>query len=567
MTLSIFGVQTLPSRLHLAISPTKQVQCLEKPLESSKSSSSSIAHDSYDSTLAVQGHPLSTWRLLFAHIGAAMTLFLATTDSTIVSTSLPTITNDLRASQSQYTWVGVAYMLTQTACQPLYGRISDLVGRKNLLYSSMIIFATGSLLCGVAKSILWLIIARGVAGLGGGGIVSSVWVITSEIVEPQNRAKWSQALSVTWSCSAIAGPLLGGFFSSSSSTISWRWAFYLNLPVCLVAFVILSMSLRHVPLGRADDASWRSFGQRFDFIGLLLFMAGTSSVVVGFSFAETNGWTSVSTLLLITLGPAVLIAGGLYEVFTTRDALFPATIFRQFSIIAILVVTFLHNFAFTAGTFYLALYYQLVNGATPLQAGVQMLPYSLGSSLASVPAAWFIGFCQKRTKDTSGQKWITCGGLIISTLGFGLMNLLHERSSHVSQAVYPLISGVGLGMLFHAPYQIFTRALKPSELATGTSAFFLVRFTGATVGLAVAGNIFYGHLSHGISSNYVSSSTIDWKPSSSAEPLRSEVLHGVSLAIQAIWTLSVFLKRVPVEEAVDLAYDLDKSSTDSTPVN
>lgn len=519
--------------------------------------------DSRDEIQKPPKHSLS--RLLFVHIGAAMTLFLATTDSTIVSTSLPTIVSELGASQSQYTWVGVAYMLTQTAAQPLYGRLSDLVGRKNVLYVSMMIFALGSLLCGAAKSIMSLIIFRGLAGLGGGGIVSSVWVITSEIVEPHKRAKWSQALSITWSCSAVAGPILGGLFSTGfSTTINWRWAFYMNLPVCLFAFLLLSVSLRDVTLGHDKHASWKKFTGKFDFIGLVLFMLGTSFLVIGFSFAMSHGWTSPSTLLLVTLGPVILACGGFYEVHTTREALFPPAAFKSLTVVIILTVTFLHNFAFTAGTFYLALYFQAVNGMTPLQAGVQMLPYSLGSSLASMPAAWFIEFCQKRKHDTVGQKWIIVVGLLISTIGFGLLITLKDAPSHFEQICFPLIAGIGIGFLFHAPYQVFAKALHPSELATGTSAFFLVRFTGATIGLAVAGMVFDRRLSHALPIGYQiqGSSSINWRLLSLIEPLslRYEVLGAVALAIQSIWivctpllglamVISLFVKCFSVETA------------------
>lgn len=146
---------------------------------------------------------------------------------------------------------------------------------------------------------------------------------------------------------------------------------------------------------------------------------------------------------------------------------------------------------------------QAANGSTPLESGLKVLPYSLGSSLASMPVAWFIGFWQRRTQDTTGQNLMISIGLLISTFGFGkqdpschlpripirptfslgMLTLLNESASVVSQIIFPLIAGVGLGMLFHAPYQVFTRTLKPQELATGTSAFFLVRFTGATIGL------------------------------------------------------------------------------------
>ncbi|KAI6031973.1 amino acid permease ScVBA-like protein [Pisolithus microcarpus] len=482
---------------------------------------------------------------------AAMALFLATTDATIVSTSLPTIASELAASQSQYTWVGAAYMLTQTAFQPLYGKLSDLVGRKNILYGSMLIFSIGSLLCGAAQSIEGLVLARALAGIGGGGIVSSVWVLTSEIVEPRSRAKWSLALSVTWSCSAIAGPLLGGLFTGASTTFNWRWAFYLNLPVCLVALVLIALSLRNIRFGRAKSASWHALAQHFDFVGLFLFMVGTGCLVVGFSFAMDVGWNSPSTLSFVIPGPLVLVMGGFYEVHTKRDALFPPSAFKDSTVVIILVITFLHNFAFNAGTFYLALYFQAnsrpytsrikaVNGLTPLNAGIHMLPYSLGSSLASMPAAWLIGYFQKKTGDTSGQKWIITMGLLISTVGFGLLTLLGDVTSPALQISLPLIAGTGIGMLFHAPYQVFARALDPATLATGTSAFFLVRFTGATIGLAVAGLVYNETFMRGMPAAYqIQPSSIDWTTLHLIEPtsLRLEVLHAVAVAIKMIWVV------------------------------
>ncbi|KAF9015001.1 major facilitator superfamily domain-containing protein [Cyathus striatus] len=475
--------------------------------------------------------------------------FLILHFQTIVSTSLPTIASQFGALQSQYTWVGVAYMLTQTAFQPLYGRISDLVGRKMVLYSSMSIFAIGSLLCGAAQSIEWLIAARALAGVGGGGIVSSVWVITAEIVEIQNRAKWSQALSlpgvalqlpvhflvvysVVTNFTVIDVTICANVIflgDHNSSILSWRWGFYINLPICLVAFVVLVCSLHNVTLVQSHDASWKMLLERFDFGGLVLFMGGSSCIVIGFSFASEVGWTAVSTLVLIITG-------------FCRECLFPATTFKNVTTVAILVITFLHNFTFNAGTFYLALYYQAANGSSPLHAGIKMLPYSLGSSLASMPAAWFMGYWQARTRNTSGQNLTISIGLLISTLGFGLLNLLNETSRISSQIIFPLIAGIGLGMLFHAPYQVFAKALKPQELATGTSAFFLVRFTGATVGLAVAGAIFYGqalgNMPTDVPSNIIGSS-IDYEALRSLEPisLRVEVLKVISSAIQTVWTV------------------------------
>ncbi|KAF7339759.1 hypothetical protein MSAN_02191400 [Mycena sanguinolenta] len=506
--------------------------------------------------------PYSVFQANLLIPSAALTLFLATTDATLVSTSLPTIASELHITQNEYSWVGIAYMLTQTAFQPLYGRISDLVGRKLVLFISMFIFSLGSLLCGVAKNITMLIAARAIAGIGAGGIVSSVWVITAEIVEVRNRAKWSQALSVTWSCSAVAGPLLGGLFSGNDSGhLSWRYGFYLNLPVCLVAFAVLFASLRHVRLGKASNASWCSFMATFDFGGLCMFMAGSSCIVIGFSLASQNGWTAPTTLLLICLGFLILVCGGVYETRTKRDCLFPAATFSDLRTIIVLVITFFHNVAFNAGTFYLALFYQAANGSTPLQAGFKLLPYSLGSSLASIPAAWFMNYWQRRTSSSCGPNYVVSIGLLISTLGFGLLNLLDEGST-ITAETFPFVCGIGLGMLFHAPYQAFTGSLKQRDLAAGTSAFFLVRFTGATVGLAVAGAVFdartYSRIPPQLLIN--GGSSIDFIQLGKLQPVefKLEVLHIIATSIQMIWTvcapclglsflLSLALLRQPVD--------------------
>ncbi|TEB39354.1 amino acid permease ScVBA-like protein [Coprinellus micaceus] len=482
----------------------------------------------------------------------------------------------------QYTWVGVAYLLTQTALQPLYGRVSDLIGRKAVLHASILVFAVGSLLCGAAQSAKWLIGARALAGMGAGGIVSAVWVITSEIVEEQHRAKWSQALSITWGASAVAGPLLGGVFSGhqGKGIVSWRWGFYINLPICAVAVVIITLTLRNIRLARDSDASFRRFLGRFDFGGLILFVGGSGCIVVGFGLASDTGWSSPPTLVGIILGAILLVAAGIWECYTKRECLFPPTMFRKPTAVFVLVISFLHYFAFTSGTFYLALFYQAANGSTPLQAGIKMLPYSLGASMASMPAAWFMTAWQQRTGNTSGQKAIISTGLFVCTVGFGLLNLLHENSSLASQVLYPLVAGIGIGMLFHSPYQVFCKAITPAELATGTSAFFLTRFTGTTIGLAASGAIFSarsrGRLPTGLPLNGSGhsihySALIHLQP----EELKRQVLMIVASSIRTIWTvctpllgisllMSFLLRSMPVETSATPPHTTARTTSDST---
>ncbi|KAF5375143.1 hypothetical protein D9758_000065 [Tetrapyrgos nigripes] len=306
-------------------------------------------------------------------------------------------------------------------------------------------------------------------------------------------------------------------------------------------------------------------------------MGGTSCIIVGLDFATERGWQSPLTSILICLGLLILVCGGFYEVHTKRESLFPPTLFSNGTAALVLFITFLHNVAFNAGTFYLALFFQAAGGFTPLESGIRMLPYSLGSSVASIPAAWFIGSCQKRTHDTTGQNLVISAGFLMSAAGFGLLILLDEHSKIVYQIVFPLICGIGLGILLHALYQVFVKAFDPSEIATGTSAFFLVRFTAATAGITIAGAIFdarTGSFPPEVYSFFPGSS-IDYNQLNKILPisLRNEALHVVSRAIQTIWMfcspllglaffMSLLLKKLPIDTKDGCAMD-EKLTTEN----
>ncbi|OCB85219.1 MFS general substrate transporter [Sanghuangporus baumii] len=483
----------------------------------------------------------SFFHLLVAHIGAAMVLFLATTDATIVSTSLPTIIADLHAPQSQYSWVGVAYSVPQTALQPLYGQFSDILGRKagHLGFSSH------------------LKLSKNIAD---GAIYQHIHLYD-----------W---LFVVRTCTS---PLLGGVFSDADGILSWRWAFFINLPIALAAWLLLHFSLRNVPHCTATGMTWSKLRRRFDVLGLAFFMCGTIGVVLGFNFSSQYGWVSPATLVPLSAGCVVLIIGSVYEKHTKRDALFPSRMFDNVTVATILIISFLHNFAFNAGTFFLALYYQAVNGSSGLEAGMRMLPYSLGASLASMPAAWSIAYWQRRTKSTIGLKFVIVTGLAVAATGFGLLIALNVHTPVALQEIAPLVAGIGIGMLFHSPYQVLTRALRPEDIASATSAFFLVRFTGATCGLAVGAAVFNGRLSHSDYAKLLGSATsIDLRALAKLQPLllREEVLGVVSSAIQSIWivctpclALALLISpliKVATTESMDQKHDLDTDTEDNS---
>lgn len=497
--------------------------------------------------------PLPFRTTLCIVIALMVNQFLATSDATIVSTSLPTIVAELHGSQNEYAWVPVAYLLTQTAFQPLYGKLADIFGRRPVIYASTIIFLIGSALCGAAQSMRFLILSRALSGIGGGGIVNSVWVLTTDIVPPGTHAKWSQALSVTWSASAVAGPILGGLFTGK---VSWRWAFFINIPIGLAALTVAWYFLRQIQLVRrlpdgSEDTRTRRevFKQAyrtFDYIGLFLLMGGTSVLVIGFSFAGYNSWTSPRTLGLLISGGISLILAGVYESYLStteyaHEALIPSGIFKQLTVVSTLAISILHNFAFTAGTYYIPLYYQALHGTSPLVAGMQVLPFSLGAALVTIPTAWLISW-------RKGQHWIDrtlklamVTGLLFSVIGYGLMITLNERSGIVIQEVYPLIAGVGIGILFHTPFQVVTNSLPRRDLAQATGAFFLVRFIGTTTGLSVAGAVFDSNWVARKPEAYLSLSEnplhIDLRSLVHIQPveLRQQVLSAISASVSCVW--------------------------------
>ncbi|THH18101.1 hypothetical protein EW146_g2825 [Bondarzewia mesenterica] len=478
--------------------------------EKSASSSTSSFH-------TIQVPPLrrlSTLRILFAHIGAALALFLATTDSTIVSTSLPTIANEFGASQDQYTRFMAGFLIWSV---------------ERYVFAD-IVWADAD----VAKRTLILVV-----------VVRSGPI--HDMADPSARLGgdwwwWYCELCLGNHLRDCRGTQKGSMVPSSeyylellgdSRASSWRGLQQSTLILAELAVGILSEPAR---LERQKDASWKLFLQKFDFVGLSLFITGSCCIIVGFSFASSNGWTAPSTLTLIIIGPVILACASWYEVRTSREALFPPAAFKDSAIVIILVVNF----------YTISHLMRAINNTTPLTAGLMLLPYSLGSSLASIPAAWFIGYRQQRTHDTSGQKLVICIGLAVSCIGFGLLHLLGDRSPRITQSLLPMVAGFGLGFLFHAPYQIFTNTLQPKELATGTSAFFLVRFTGATVGLAVAGAVFQNQLSHTLPPSFEAQGFQSFDMgslNSLSSPMEiSQALHAVASSIEYMDSLHTLLR-------------------------
>lgn len=489
-------------------------------------------------------------RRILVILGALMLgMTLASLDQTIVATALPTIAGDLHGL-NHLSWVVTAYLLTSTISTPLWGKLGDLYGRKKLFQGAIVIFLAGSTLAGLSQSILELIVFRAIQGVGAGGLMVGAQAIMGDVISPRQRGRYMGYFGAVFAVTSVAGPLLGGVFTQD---LSWRWVFYINVPIGIVALFVIA-SVLHIPVRRNEHS--------IDYLGTALLGAAVTAVILLTTWGGTTYAWGSSEIVGTAVAATALLVGFYWVEKRATEPLMPPSLFRNGIFNVTSIVGFIIGFLMFGLIIYIPLYLQTVHGASPTSSGLQLLPMIFGMLLTFIPSGRLV-------TRWGRYKVFPILGTAITAVGIYLLSLMTPTTSIVESSLAMFVVGLGVGMVMQVLVVVVQNAVPYEQLGTATSAATFFRTIGGSFGVALFGAFFNSRLfaelprylpasalrqisGHNISSNPAQLAALPPPVHHGyvlafSHSLETVFLIGVPFALVA-FALTWFLKEVPLRE-------------------
>jgi EmrB/QacA subfamily drug resistance transporter len=411
-------------------------------------------------------------------VALALGMFLAALDQTIVSTALPTIVGDLGGLE-HLSWVVTSYLVASTASTPLYGKLGDTIGRKPMFQAAIVIFLVGSLLSGAAQTLDELILFRALQGVGAGGLMVGAQAIIGDIVPPRERGRYMGFIGSVFAVSSVLGPLLGGFFVDN---LSWRWVFYVNIPIGILALFVVAAKL-HLPR--------RTVRKPVDWLGFAMLSTAVICLVLMTSWGGSQyDWNSPT---IIGLGIASVALAALFMWWERRaeDPLIPPRLFSSRVFDVANATGFIVGLAMFGALTFLPLYLQVVRGASPTESGLLLIPLMGGLLTASILSGRWIS-------KHGRYRAFPITGTAILAIGMTLLTQLGVHTPFFVAALYMVVIGVGIGLVMQVLVLVVQNDAPPADMGAATSTAQFFRSIGGSVGVAVFGAIFASRLTAGL---------------------------------------------------------------------
>ncbi|GGS85100.1 MULTISPECIES: MDR family MFS transporter [Streptomyces] len=424
--------------------------------------------------------PMTHPQIMKALSGLMLGMFVAILSSTIVSNALPQIIGELGGTQSSYTWVVTAALLSMTAATPLWGKLADLFSKKLLVQLALVVYVLGSVVAGLSQNTGMLIACRVVQGIGVGGLSALAQIVMAAMISPRERGRYSGYLGAVFAVATVGGPLLGGVITDTD-WLGWRWCFYVGVPFAVIALVVLQKTLR-LPVVRRADA-------KVDWLGALLVSGAVSLLLIWVTQAgDSYGWISWTTLAMT--GGAVVL-GLLFVLAESRaaDPVIPLRLFRNKTIALASAASLFVGTAMFSGTVFFSQFFQLARGESPTMSGILTIPMIGGLFVSSTVSGQVI------TRTGRWKGWIVSGGVLL-TAGLGLLGTLRHDTPYWHIAVFMALTGLGLGMMMQNLVLATQNQVAPGDLGAASSVVTFFRSLGGAVGVSALGALMAHRVSH-----------------------------------------------------------------------